>query len=48
MYGTQNKAKRNVFSSKCLPQETRMVSNELAIHLKDLEKQGHYPKSGKN
>ena len=30
---------REVHSDKCLPQETRKVSNNLNLHLKELEKE---------
>ena len=31
--------KRQVYSSRVLPQETRKISNNLALHLKKLEKE---------
>ena len=33
------KAKREVYSNTILPQETRKISNNLTLHLKQLEKQ---------
>ena len=43
-YGTQqNISKKNVYSDTSLPQETK-ISNNLILHLKQLEKEKQNPK----
>ena len=44
-YGTQqNISKKKVYSDTSLPQETRKISNNLILHLKQLEKEKQNPK----
>ena len=35
----KNRSKREAYSDKDLPQETRKISNNLTYHLKELEKE---------
>ena len=37
---SKSSSKRGVNSNKTLPQETRNISNNLTLHLKQLEKEG--------
>ena len=41
----QNSSKRDVYRNKILPQETRNISNNLTLHLKQLEKKNKRPQS---
>ena len=36
---SKSSSKREVYSYKSLPQETRKISNNLTLHLKELEKE---------
>ena len=40
---SKNSSKREVDSNTILPQETRNISNNLTLHLKQLEKEEHKP-----
>ena len=40
----KNSSKREVYSNTSLPQETRKISNNLNLHLKELEKEQTKPK----
>ena len=45
---SKSSSKRKVHRDKCLPQETRKISNNLNLHLKGLEKQEQMkPKIGR-
>ena len=43
---SKSSSKREVYSNTILPQETRKTSNNLTLHLKQLEKE-HQPKTNK-
>ena len=41
---SKSSSKREVYSNTILPQETRNISNNLILHLNQLEKEQKYPK----
>ena len=43
----KNSSKRKVYSNTSLPQETRQISNNLTLHLKQLEKEKTKPKASR-
>ena len=38
--GSKSSSKREVYSDKCMPQEKGKISNNLTLHLQELEKEG--------
>ena len=39
MWCSKSSVKKEAYSDKCLPQETRKSSNDLILHLKEVEKE---------
>ena len=44
---SKNSSKREVYSYTSLPQETRKISNNLTLHLKEQEKEQTKPKGSR-